>query len=181
MSEHIHHHDEHCDCGCHDHHEHEHHHDEHCDCGCHDHHEHEHHHDEHCDCGCHNHHDHEHHHHEEEEKLPGVAYTKVRLHDDAKVVSGSLTVFGDYEKVRAGLEKGLAEFAAKVNEKGGVVGHIKASAEIKNVEMFSVTDVDVMIKTAPEQEVNVILAAIVFFVTEEEAERWGREALESAI
>ena len=180
MSEHIHHHhDEHCDCGCHDHHDHEHHHDEHCDCGCHDHHDHEHHHDEHCDCGCHDHHDHEHHH--EEEKLPGVAYTKVKLHDDAKVVSGSLTVFGEYEKVRAGLEKGLAEFAAKVNEKGGVVGHIKASAEIKNVEMFSVTDVDVMIKTAPEREVNIILAAIVFFVTEEEAEKWGREALESAI
>ena len=178
MSEHIHehhhHHDEHCDCGCHDHHEH-HHHDEHCDCGCHDHHEH--HHDENCDCGCH---DHEHHHHEEE-KLPGVAYTKVRLHDDAKVVSGSLTVFGDYEKVREGLNRGLTEFAAAVTEKGGIIGHIKASAEVKNVEMFSVTDVDVMIKTAPEQEINIILAAIVFFVTEEEAETLGKKALEAAI
>ena len=196
MSEHIHehhHHDEHCDCGCHDHHEHEHHHhDEHCDCGCHDHHEHEHHHhDEHCDCGCHDHHEHEHHHHDEhcdcgchdheEEKLPGVAYTKVRLHDDAKVVSGSLTVFGDYEKVRAGLNRGLTDFAAAVTEKGGIIGHIKASAEVKNVEMFSVTDVDVMIKTAPEQEINIILAAIVFFVTEEEAEELGKKALESAI
>jgi len=68
--EHHHHaHDEHCDCGCHDHeHRHEHHHhehDEHCDCGCHDHeHHHEHHHhdhDEHCDCGCHEHHHHHHH------------------------------------------------------------------------------------------------------------------------
>ena len=194
MSEHIHehhhHHDEHCDCGCHDHHEHHHHdedcdcghdhhdhhhHDEHCDCGCHDHHEH--HHDENCDCGCH---DHDHHHHEEE-KLPGVAYTKVRLHDDAKVVSGSLTVFGDYEKVREGLNRGLTEFAAAVTEKGGIIGHIKASAEVKNVEMFSVTDVDVMIKTAPEQEINIILAAIVFFVTEEEAETLGKKALEAAI
>jgi len=68
--EHHHHaHDEHCDCGCHDHeHRHEHHHhehDEHCDCGCHEHeHHHEHHHhdhDEHCDCGCHEHHHHHHH------------------------------------------------------------------------------------------------------------------------
>jgi len=75
--EHHHHaHDEHCDCGCHDHeHRHEHHHhehDEHCDCGCHEHeHHHEHHHhehDEHCDCGCHEHeHHHEHHHHEHDE------------------------------------------------------------------------------------------------------------------
>ena len=49
-------HDEHCTCGCHDHHEHhEHHH--------HEHHDHEHHdHGEHCTCGCHDHdHDHDHH------------------------------------------------------------------------------------------------------------------------
>ena len=186
MSEHIHHHhDEHCDCG-HDHHEH-HHHDEHCDCG-HDHHEH-HHHDEHCDCG-HDHHEHHHHDehcdcgchdHEEEQAIPGKVYTKVRLHDDAKVVSGNLTVIGSYEKVREGLHRGLTEFAAKVAEKSGVVGHIKASAEVKNVEMFSVTDVDVMIKTAPEQEISIILAAIVFFVTAEEAEEWGRAALEAAL
>ncbi|MBO5925918.1 MAG: NifB/NifX family molybdenum-iron cluster-binding protein [Clostridia bacterium] len=52
----THHHGEHCDCGCHDHH---HDHEEHCDCGCHDHH---HDHEEHCDCGCHDHHhDHEEH------------------------------------------------------------------------------------------------------------------------
>ena len=61
-----HHHDDHCDCGCHDHEHHEHHHhDDHCDCGCHDHEHHEHHHDEHCDCGCHDHEHHEHHHHDE--------------------------------------------------------------------------------------------------------------------
>jgi microsomal dipeptidase-like Zn-dependent dipeptidase len=63
-----------------------------------------------------------------------------------------------------------------IAEKGGIIGHIKASAEVKNVEMFSVTDVDVMIKTAPEQEINIILAAIVFFVSEEEAEELGRKA-----
>lgn len=172
MSEHIHdhhHHDEHCTCGCenheHDHHEH-HHHDDNCGCG----HEY-HHHDEHCDCG---------HEHCEAVKQPGVVYTNVRLHDDAKVVSGSLTVIGDYEKVREGLNRGLTEFAAKVTEKGGVIGHIKASAEVKSVEMFSVTDVDVMIKTAPEQEISIILAAIVFFVSEEEAETLGRAALEAA-
>ena len=163
MNEHIHdhhHHDEHCTCGC-DHHEHDHHHEHH-------------HHDESCGCG------HDHHNHHEEEKLPGVVYTSVRLHDDAKVVSGSLNVIGDYEKVREGLNRGLTEFAAKINEKGGVIGHIKASAEVKNVEMFSVTDADVMIKTAPEQEINIILAAIVFFVSEEEAEALGRTALEAA-
>ncbi len=163
-----HHHDEECGCG----HEH-HHHDEECGCG----HEH-HHHDEECGCG----HDHHHHHEEEETPAPvGEIRTKVRLHDDAKVISGSLRIVGDYNKVRAGLEKGLTEFAAAITEKGGVVGHIKASCEVKSVEMFSVTDVDVMIKTAPEQEINIILAAIVFFVTPEEAEELARKALNSAL
>ena len=50
-------HDEHCDCGCHDH-EHHHEHDEHCDCGCH-----EHHHEEDACSACHVHH---HHHHADE-------------------------------------------------------------------------------------------------------------------
>lgn len=173
MSEHIY--DEHCTCG-HDHdHEHEHYHDEHCSCS-HDH-EHEHHHDEHCSCG----HDHEYHHDEEISALPGEIRTKIRLHDDAKVISGRLTVIGDYNKVRQGLNRGLTEFASAVNEKGGVIGHIKASCEIKSVEMFSVTDVDVMIKTAPDQEISIILAAIVFFITPEEAEELARRALESAL
>ncbi len=56
----AHHHDENCDCGCHEHH---HHHDEDCDCGCYEH-EHHYHHDEDCDCGCH---EHEHHHHHDED------------------------------------------------------------------------------------------------------------------
>ncbi len=151
MSEHIHHHD----------HEHEHHHE----------------HDENCTCGCH---DHEHEHHHEEPLVPGVVQASVKLHDEAKVVSGKLTVIGDYEKVKAGLHDGLTEFAAKVNEKGGVIGHIKASCEVKTVDMFSVTDTDVMIKTAPEQEISIILAAIVFFVTEDEALAYGKAALEKA-
>ena len=164
----------------HEHHHHEH--DENCTCGCHDH-EHEHHHheyDEICTCGCHD-HEHEHHHHHHEEPLvPGVVQASVKLHDDAKVVSGKLLVVGDYEKVKAGLHDGLTEFAAKINELGGVIGHIKASCEVKTVDMFSVTDTDVMIKTAPEQEMNIILAAIVFFVSEEEALALGKAALEKA-
>ena len=174
MSEHFHEHGE--AFGC----EHEHHHDEECSCGCgHDHHHHHEHHEE-CGCGCEHEHGHEHAHHEEEKK-PGVVYTQVRLHDDAKVVSGSLLISGNYEKIRTGLHRGLTEFAAAVAEKGGVIGHIKASAEVTQTEMFSVTEADVMIKTAPDCRVAVILAAIVFFISEEEAELLARKALAAAI
>jgi len=108
-------------------------------------------------------------------------YTKVRLHDDAKVVSGELTIVGDAGAVREKLQNALGEFAEAVSEKGGVVGHIKASVETKQVEMFSVTDVEVMIKTAPQQEISIILAAIVFYISEEEAEAMARNALEAVL
>lgn len=160
-------------CGCSEHHHHHEHDDE---CGCHDHHEHGE------DCGCGHDHEHEHEHeHSHEQKIPGVVYTQVKLHDDAKVVSGSLELTGDYDAVRLGLGEGLRQFAAAVNEMGGVIGHIKASAEKVQTEMFSVTEADVMIKTAPEERISIILAAIVFFIPEEKAEELGRKALEAAI
>jgi len=177
------------ECGCghgHEHGHHHHHHDHDGECGCHEH-RHEHHeHGE--ECGCGHDHDHDHHHehdheheHFHEPKMPGVVYTQVKLHDDAKVVSGSLELTGDYDAIRLGLGEGLKQFAAAVNEMGGVIGHIKASAEKVKTEMFSVTEEDVMIKTAPEERVSIILAAIVFFITEEQAEELGRRALEAAI
>lgn len=150
------HHDEHCGCG----HDHEHHHEELCDCG-HDHH----HHEEHCDCG--------HDHHE-----LGQVCTQVRLHDDAKVVSGHLELLGDYGVIRVRLHRELEAFAAEVAELGGVVGHIKASVHHSQVEMFSVTDRDVMIKSAPEEHITITLAAIVFFISEDQAEHLARQALE---
>ena len=74
--EHHHHdHDEHCDCGCHEHEHHHHDHDEHCDCGCHEHEHHHHDHDEHCDCGCH---DHDHHHHHADEVFTSVGIETAR-------------------------------------------------------------------------------------------------------
>lgn len=173
--------------GCHDHEHHHHHHEHDEDCGCghvHEHgHEHHHHeHDEDCGCGHDHEHGHEHEHsHEHEERKPGIVYTQVKLHDDAKVVSGSLQVTGDYEAIRNALGQGLKEFAAAVTESGGIIGHIKASAELGQTEMFSVTEEDVMIKTAPEKHVNIILAAIVFFISEDKAEELGRKALTAAL
>ena len=136
--------------GCHDHEHHRPHHEHDEDCGCgHVHeHGHEHHHHEHDeDCGCgHDHehgHEHEHEHsHEHEERKPGIVYTQVKLHDDAKVVSGSLQVTGDYEAIRNALGQGLKEFAAAVTESGGIIGHIKASAELGQTEMPDGIDED---------------------------------------
>ena len=152
MSEHDHDHD----------HEHVHAHDEDCDCG----HEHEHHDDD-CDCeDCAHSHD-----------EPGVAYVEGRMHDDAVVISGRLTVAADYEKLRPEFSARLEGIAATVAERGGIVGHVKASAAVTGVDMYSVTDVQASVKSSPEQEVRIILAAIVFHIPLEDAEELVRSAM----
>lgn len=178
--EHHHHHDDECGCG-HDHeHEHHHHHDENCGCGHDNEHEHHHHDDK---CGCGHDHGHEHHHHDHdhghEMPPPGVVTTEIHIHDGATVVSGKLVLRGEYEPVREALQTQLGAFADAVQAEGGIIGHIKASAEIKTTEMFSVTDAQagVMVKTAPEKQCDIILAAIVFFIDDDRARELAEKAL----
>lgn len=174
--EHEHHHDDEC---CHEHeHEHEHHHDDECghehehehphdDECCHEH-EHEHHHDDECGCG----HDHDHEH--EHEHVHGRDFDGIHIehhiHEGACVVSGTVTVSGDYGALKPLIGAKLEEIAAAVTGMGGIVGHVKASAEIRQTEVFSVTEEKVMIKTAPGQDIDVKMAAIVFAVTPEQVE-----------
>ena len=174
MSEHEHIHDEHCDCGCHDHaHEHEHHH-------AHDHHEHHHHHahDANCDCGCH---DHDHHHDHDHPHVHGRdvdgIHIEHHIQDEACVVSGLMRLEGDYASLRPRVSEQLESVAAAITAKGGIVGHVKAAAEVTNTEMFSVTDVKAMAKTAPTQTITVKMAAIVFAVEPEAVETLVEQAL----
>lgn len=152
------------------------HHDEDCDCGCHKHNHHNHH-DDNCDCGCH---EHEHHHHHElPDRADGQVHVERRMHESACVVSGQLDVYGHYDDVRPIIDEKLGEMAKAIQAKGGIIGHIKVSANIDTVEMFSVTDVDVMVKTAPAQKISLNMAAIVFSVEPEETERMVFDVLSS--
>ena len=167
MSEQEHIHDEHCDCGCHDH---EHHHHEH------EHHHHHHEHDEHCDCGCHE-HDHAHHHdHVHGRDVDGI-HLEHHLQDEACVVSGVMQLEGDYDVVRPRVSAQLEAVAAAITAQGGIVGHVKAAAEVTSTEMFSVTDVKAMAKSAPTQTITVKMAAIVFAVEPEAVETLVEQAL----
>ena len=175
MSEHEHSHDAHCDCGCHDHeHEHAHHH-EHA-------HEHHHEHDEHCGCGCHDHdHEHEHHHDHDHAHVHGRdvdgIHIEHHIQDEACVVSGVMRLEGDYETLRPRVSEQLEAVAAAITAQGGIVGHVKAAAEVTRTEMFSVTDVKAMAKTAPTQTITVKMAAIVFAVEPEAVEALVEQAL----
>lgn len=161
MSEHEHIHDAHCDCGCHDH----------------DHHAHEHHHEhgEHCDCGCHD-HDHHDHAHVHGRDVDGI-HIEHHIQDEACVVSGVMLLEGDYAALRPRMGAQLEAVAAAITAQGGIVGHVKAAAEVTNTEMFSVTDVKAMAKTAPTQTITIKMAAIVFAIEPEAVEALVEQAL----
>lgn len=149
--------------------------------------EHQHHdHTENCSCG-HNHNaQHDHHAHDENcgcsleaPDIFGAVHVESHLHDEARVISGDVTLFADYNKLKTILSEQLEVLAKAVNERGGIVGHIKASVEVKLVEMFSVTDVAVSVKTAPGQEIKINMASIVFVIDPDEAVKLVTAALEA--
>ena len=151
-------------------HHHEHDHGEVCTCGCHDH-DHEHHHD-------HDHeHAHEHHHdHVHGHDADGI-HIEHHVQDEACVVSGVMQLCGSYDGMRERIAEKLEALAAEITARGGIVGHVKASAEVQQTEMFSVTDIKAMVKTAPTQEITVKMAAIVFAIEPEETEELVEHAL----
>ena len=130
------------------------------------------HHAEECECGCHD-HEHGHHHHDNDHVH---AHDEDGIHiehhtvDDAQVISGTVRFAGDYEAVRLSIKEELEALAAQVTQSGGIVGHIKAAAEVTQTEMFSVTEADAMIKATPTQDITVKLAAIVFLVEPQDVE-----------
>lgn len=140
-------------------------------------HEHTHHHhahDEHCDCGCHDHaHDHDHVHGRD---VDGI-HIEHHIQDEACVVSGLMRLEGDYAALRPRMGARLEAVAAAITAQGGIVGHVKAAAEVTSTEMFSVTDVKAMAKTAPTQTITVKMAAIVFAIEPEAVEALVEQAL----
>ena len=154
--EHHHDHDETCGCG----HEHHHEHGEDCGCG----HEHHHEHDENCGCG-------------EQAAGPGVITVGHTFHDEAIIVSGAVTLFGRYENVKEILKERLEAVSEFVSGQGGIVGHIKASASVTAVEMFSTTGEAATVKTSPEQEIRINMVAIVFAIAPDEVEKKVLETL----
>lgn len=99
----------------------------------------------------------------------GQSWVRGYMQDDAAVISAKFTLTADYDTVDAVLKTGLEELAASISDKGGIIGHIKATAEINSVEMFSLTNTEVSVRRSPEQDIVVRVAAIVFFIDLDEA------------
>ena len=150
---------------------------------------HTHEHGENCSCGLHSHgheHGHEHghgHDHTHEHILATGEAGEIRieshLHDEARVISGLVTLVGDEDIIKDAVRVQLETMAKAVFAFGGIVGHIKAACETKTVEMFSVTDVMATSKRSPEKEIKINMAAIVFVVDLEDAESMVENALQA--
>ena len=100
--------------------------------------------------------------------VPGVIVVESKLHDDAVVISGYLTVISDDRSFSENIAIEMETAAREITEQGGIVGHIKATSVVTSTKMISITDEKAMIKEAPECRVQITLAAIVFLVNPEE-------------
>jgi len=146
-------------------------------CCCHEHeheHEHEHHHHHHHggdeECCCHEHeHEHEHHHHHDEPKFPSV---HIDTHDSAIIGTVNCKIEGTYEEALAEMQHRMQITAERIEEMGGLVGHIKAFAhEDGRGCMLSLTDCDdIQLKPCTGSGIIVEGANIVFGVSEEQLE-----------
>ena len=145
----------------------------------------------------HQHHQHHHHsskptperkaeHHEHEKKnrvvvrakdTPGIICIERNIHDEAIVISGTLTLeYGAADIVKWVAEE-LETAAGGVREREGIVGHIKTAITVTYTDLVSVTDENAMITDSPRKRARIALAAIVFMIEPEEAENTIRKAL----
>ena len=149
------------------HHGHEHHHEHSCEHE-HDHHhshnhDHEHHHEhEHDHC-----HDHEHHHEHAEASLSHPV--QVTRHDDAVVGTVICNIPGTYESAVETMKELMNRLAKKVEEKGGLVGHIKSTAREDNrhCAVFVTEPDNIQQKEWTQQGIYIENTSIVFGISEQ--------------
>ena len=107
----------------------------------------------------------------------GDIFIERHIHDEAIVISGSMTARYDAVDLSARIAEGLETAAREIGEHGGIVGHIKAAVAATSTNMISVTDEKAMIKDSPGKQARTTLSAIVFNVDPKEAENIIRNVL----
>ena len=108
---------------------------------------------------------------------PGVICIERSTHDEAIVISGSLTVEYADAELKSLLTEELEKAAQGIRELDGIIGHIKVAVSTTSTEIFSVTDEKAASAGAPRKTARIALAAIVFKVEPPDAESIIRKAL----
>lgn len=97
------------------------------------------------------------------------------LQDEAVVISAECHITADRTLIGRRLEMKLEELAGDIKKKEGIIGHIKASMEIQDVEMYSVTDSRVDKKKSYLSKITIHFASITFFMDRQEMLRMVNE------
>ena len=128
--------------------------------------------------------EHKHHSHDTRQRIrvkakdtPGVICIERSIHDEAVVISGSLTLEYGASDLHAWITNELEKAAQDIKDKGGIVGHIKAAVSITATEIISVTDEKAMVTQSPRNTARIALAAIMFAIEPPDAESIIRKAL----
>ena len=109
--------------------------------------------------------------------MSGVITIERNMHDDAVVISGSLSLENVTSDINTLIAEELEAVALEINKREGIIGHIKAAVTATATDMISVTDEKAMVKTSPFRGVRITLTVIVFLLEPEIAEDLARKAL----
>lgn len=111
-------------------------------------------------------------------KPEGQLILNVQNRESAVVVSVKYHTRGNQENFSEHLKEKMEMLAEQIERMGGMVGHIKASVESRQVEMFSLTEYKADRKTAESVKLVLILNVIVFAIEDQVVERMVRKMLE---
>ena len=107
----------------------------------------------------------------------GLIYIERNIHDEAIVISGSLTVEYGSADISSLIAEELENAARAVTESNGIIGHIKSALTLSSTKVISVTDDKAVITEAPLKRAKITLAAILFMIEPEAAENIIRKTL----
>ena len=111
------------------------------------------------------------------ENIPGLIRIEQHIHDEAIVISGTLTVISGIDSVYEIISSELETASSLFTQKEGIVGHIKAAVSTTKTGMISITENKAMIKEGQDTRVQISLVAIVFIIDPEEGEEIVRKTL----
>ena len=111
------------------------------------------------------------------ENIPGLIRIEQHIHDEAIVISGTLTVIAAVNSINEIIASELETSSSVFTQKEGIIGHIKASVSTTKTGMISITEDKAMIKEGQDTRVQISLVAIVFIIDPEEGEEIVRKTL----
>ena len=101
-----------------------------------------------------------------EDTKPQDVRLSVKTQDEAIVVSAEFYFEDDREKISQILSRGMEQMAKRVQDAGGIVGHIKASVDFQETAVFSVTLDHADIRKGAGCEAGGKFAAIILLLDE---------------